>query len=348
VATIKNPLESRVLSETYFLNKITIKYSTLQSIMAMIMAVILAGLVSFIDVILRIDFLQIEDRVNYLTLAENSSLWFIDILSQPLVYIFIDEPFFKILFFLLNSIGLTPIGAIRAVIFFSTTVTFFVMLTRCKIPLFAFVFLLFFDWFIANYINSIRMGLATSLFLYASFYLKGGKQKYIFALTTLIHYSFIIVLGIVYFEYLFKKRKISVNKSILLTAILGFTFGLNVMVISSFIGFGDLSERYAQFDGIFNLGFGALFFLCILIIFIFQSSSFKTENLLSMMFITFYLSSVLFFPPISRILISTIVLILTSGFALRSYYKYLFISLIVLYSAIFTLSGRYDGAVFFF
>jgi hypothetical protein len=222
------------------------------------------------------------------------------------------------------------------------------MLTRCRIPLFAFVFLLFFDWFIANYINSLRMGLASSLFLYALFFLKGRRQKYLFALTTLIHYSFIIVLGIVFFEYLFKKRKISVNKSILLTAVLGFTFGLNVLYMSSFIGFGALSERYVQFDGTFNVGFGALFFLCILIIFLLQSSSFKTENLLSMMFITFYLSCVLLFPPISRILISTIVLILASGFALRSYYRYLFIFLTALYSAIFTLSGRYDGAVFFF
>jgi hypothetical protein len=348
VAIIKDFLELRVMPETYSLNKITMKASTLHLIMALIMAMVFAGLVSFVDVILGIDFLQIEDRVNYLTLAENSSLWFTDILSQPLIYIIIDKPLFKVVFFLLNSIGLTPIGAIRAVIFFSTAVTFFVMLTRCKIPLVAFVFLLFFDWFIANYINSLRMGFATSLFLYASFYLKGRKQKYIFALTTLIHYGFIIVLGIIYFEYVLKKRKISVNKSILLTAALGFTFGLNVLVISSFLGFGELSERYGQFDGIFNVGFGALFFLGILIIFLFQSSAFKVENLLSMMLITFYLSSVLFFPPISRILISTIVLILASGFALRSYYRYLFIFLIVLYSAVFTLSGRYDGAVFFF
>ena len=116
------------MPETYSLNKITMKYSTLHLIMALIMAMVFAGLVSFVDVILRIDFLQIEDRVNYLTLAENSSLWFTDILSQPLIYIIIDKPLFKVVFFLLNSIGLTPIDAIRAVIFFSTAVTFFVML----------------------------------------------------------------------------------------------------------------------------------------------------------------------------------------------------------------------------
>lgn len=330
--------------ETYSLNKITMKYSTFYLMAAMVFAT----LVSFVDVILQIDFLQIEDRINYLNLAEDSSLWFTDIFSIPLVYIIIDKPLFKLLFFLLNHIGLSPIGAIRAVIFFSTVVTFFIMLTRCRIPLLAFIFLLFFDWFIANYINSLRMALATSLFLYALFYLKGRKQKYIFLLTTLIHYGFILVLGIVYFEYILKKRKISVNISILLTAALGFAFGLNVLVISTFAGFGELSERYIQFDGNFNVGFGALLFLCILIIFLLQSSAFKIENLLSMMFITFYLSSVIFFPPISRILISTIVLILASGFALKSYYRYLFIFLIVFYSSIFTLSGRYDGAVFFF
>ena len=134
--------------------------------------------------------------------------------------------------------------------------------------------------------------------------------------------------------------------SVIITAITGFSFGLFVFIIATFLGFVDLSERYSDFEGWLNLSLGPIFFLCILIIFLLQDNNFKQKNLFSIMVMTFYISCVIIFPPISRILISTIVLVLISGFSIKSYYKLLFIILIFMYSSYFTFSGKLTELLF--
>ena len=220
------------------------------------------------------------------------------------------------------------------------------MLQNGRVPLYAFSFLLFFDWFISNYINSLRLALASSLFLLAWFYMNGRKKKLLLALTPLIHYNFFIVIGLVWLESYLKKAKASINISIMISAIAGLTFGLFVFIIANIIGFIELSDRYSEFGGFVGITFGPLFFLCILIIFLLQGKSFKQENLLSIMILTFYISAVLFFPPVSRVVISTIVLILVSGFSINSYYKHIFVLLIILYTYLFAASGKLIPALF--
>jgi len=309
-------------------------------------ALIFATLITFIDVVLNIHFLDIGDRVNYLARAISGAFYY-DNFSLLTFFISLrDEPLFSLIFFFMDQLGIPDVASVRTIIFLSTLTTFFVMLHNGRIPLYAFTFLLFFDWFISNYINSLRLALASSIFLLGWFYANGYKKKLIFALTPLIHYNFFIVLGLVWLESVLRKMKMSVDMSILITALSGLTFGIFVFIIANFVGFIELSDRYSGFDGFVGITLGPLFFLSLLIIFLMQGNAFKKKNLFSIMLITFYISSVFFFPPVSRVLISTIVLILVSGFSIKSYYKYIFIIMVMLYTFLFALSGKLIPAMF--
>ena len=118
------------------------------------------------------------------------------------------------------------------------------------------------------------------------------------------------------------------------------------LAIANTIGFIELSDRYSEFGGFVGVTLGPLFFLSILIIFLLQGKSFKQENQLSIMILTFYIMAVPFFPPVSRVVISTIVLILVSGFSIKSYYKHIFVLLIILYTTLFAASGKLIPALF--
>ena len=306
----------------------------------------LAICITFIDVILNINFIQIGDRVNYVALANNIESYIDIVSSQPSLFVLRDEPVWSLLFFFLDWIGLSNIATVRVTIFISSIITFFVMIDKGRIPLYAFIFLFFFDWFIGNYVNALRMGFASSIFLFGWFYANGKQQKLIWAFTPFIHYSFFIILGILFLESFFKKRRLSADISVIITALIGLFFGLFVFIIATFLGFGELSERYSDFEGWISVSLGPIFFSCILIIFLLQDNNFKQKNLFSIMILTFYISCVIIFPPISRILISTIVLILISGFSIKSYYKLLFIILIFMYSSYFTFSGKLTELLF--
>lgn len=309
-------------------------------------ALIFATLITFIDVVLNIQFLDIGDRVNYLARAISGRFYYDNFSFLTFFISLKDEPLFSLIFFFMDQLGIPDVASVRTIIFLSTLTTFFVMLHNGRIPLYAFTFLLFFDWFISNYINSLRLALASSIFLLGWFYLSGNKKKLIFALTPLIHYNFFIVLGLVWLESALKKMKISVDMSILITALSGFIFGIFVFVIANVLGFIELSDRYSDFDGFVGITLGPLFFLSLLIIFLMQGDAFKKKNLFSIIVITFYISAVFFFPPVSRVLISTIVLILVSGFSIKSYYKYIFIIIVMLYTVLFAASGKLIPALF--
>lgn len=311
-----------------------------------IIAIFFATLITYIDFILNIDFLDIGDRLNYLARAKNIE-FYNDGFSLIILLISLrDEPLFAFIFYFLDLIGLPDVASVRLIIFASTLTTFFIMLHKGRIPLYAFSFLLFFDWFISNYINSLRLALASSIFLLAWFYTTGKRKKLLIALTPLIHYNFFIVIGILWLESILKRAKVSIDVSIMISGIAGLAFGLFVFIIANTIGFIELSDRYSEFGGFVGVTLGPLFFLSILIIFLLQGKSFKQENQLSIMILTFYIMAVPFFPPVSRVVISTIVLILVSGFSIKSYYKHIFVLLIILYTTLFAASGKLIPALF--
>jgi hypothetical protein len=311
-----------------------------------VIALIFATLVTYIDIVLNINFLDIGDRVNYLTRAQNEVSYYNDFSFISFLISLRDEPLFAFVFLFMEKLGIPDVASVRIIIFISTLTTFFVMLHKGRVPLYAFSFLFFFDWFISNYINSLRLALASAVFLLAWFYTSGKMKKLLLVLTPLIHYNFFIVLGIIWLKSILKRMKMSVDMSIIITALAGATFGLSVFIIANIIGFVELSDRYSNFDGFIGISLGPLFFLSLLAIFLMQGNSFKHENLLSIMILTFYISAVFFFPPVSRVLISTIVLILVSGFSIKSYYKYIFVFMILLYTFLFATSGKLIPALF--
>lgn len=305
-----------------------------------LLSLFLSFFVAFFDVIFGIEMINIQDRVNYLARLDQIPLYFQQLESQPAILILRNEPLFSLMLYLLNASGLSTFASVRVMLLISSFLTFYVLMDKGKVPFYALLAILFFDWFIGNYTINIRQGIATSIFLYAFLYLQGKKKIFLLSLTPLIHYSFFIVNGLLFFERYLNKKKIGTDLTIIISASIGLIFGLGILVIAQFIGFGDLALRYSQFGDWLSVSLGPLFFLIILIIFIMQGHSFRVNNSFSIFVLCFYITSVIFFPPISRILICTISLIIISGFSIQSYYRYFFILFLFGYIVTFNMSGK--------
>jgi hypothetical protein len=305
-----------------------------------LLSLFLSFLVAFFDVIFAIEMIDIQDRVNYLARLDQIPFYFQQVESQPAILILRNEPLFSLLLYSFHAIGLSSLASLRVMLLISSFITFYALLDKGRVPFYALLAILFFDWFIGNYTINIRQGIATSIFLYAFLYLRGKKQLFFYALTPFIHYSFFIVNGLLFFERYLKKKKIATDITVLISASTGLIFGIVILVIAQFIGFGDLALRYSQFGNWLSISLGPVFFLIILVIFIMQGHTFRVNNSFSIFVLSFYITSVLFFPPISRVLICTISLIIISGFSIQSYYRYFFILFLFGYIVTFNMSGK--------
>ena len=89
-----------------------------------LIAFFFAVLITFIDVILNINFLDIGDRVNYLERAKNIEFYDDGFSLITFLISLRDEPLFSFIFYFLDSIGLPDIATVRVIIFASTLTTF--------------------------------------------------------------------------------------------------------------------------------------------------------------------------------------------------------------------------------
>ncbi len=282
---------------------------------------ILIFAITNIDLVFSITANQITDRANYQDNIIEGEQLYQNSISSGFPLIFFTEPLFKLIYYIFLVLDIQPEVAIKSIIFFMTTSTFLTLLNRFKITPFWIIVLLLSPTVIVNYIMTIRQGFATVLFLLLV-YNQNYKLKHVFIwLIPLFHYSFFIV-NIIYYYSLYFSDNNNPYKKIFFVLFISFFSSIIILKIVNFL---NLSYFIGYEDDLkFQFGLGIIFWFSILILFILEGKYFLRRNLFEVLSICFYVGSVSFFSPFSRILQAVSIFILIAGFELTGFRRQIF------------------------
>ncbi len=280
-----------------------------------------------IDIVFSINTDQITDRSNYQNNITDGEMLFTDAKESQFPFILFSEPLFKFVYYLFNILQIDSQIAVKIILFVMLSVTFYLLIKKTSITPFWIILIVLSPTVLVNYIMTIRQGFATVLFL-STLFLFSSRIKYILMLfIPLFHFSFFIVLPIYFLSFI--KKKFNLYIYLLLFILSSALFSililklLSLLNLSYFEGYEDESK--------FNFGFGLIFWSVILILFILEGKDFLLNNLFETLCICFYVASVSFFNPFSRILQAVSIILLVAGFRLSGRRKQLFKSLLFLY-----------------
>jgi hypothetical protein len=270
-----------------------------------------------IEIFFGLNIDQINDRANYHLNVDLISNWIESVGSSGLWMLVIDEPIFKLIIYIISLPGFDSELTIKMLIALSMGITVYTLSTKTNISVWWLVIAMIFPGILVNYVMTLRQGLALSFFMVGYFSKGRLSRNLLIGLSALIHYSFFIIIGIYLFSLNLSRVKFIPPKAIV---ILMFPFamlcGAMVLYGASFIGLNSLSDQYIEQASIVYFGFGQLFWLVVLILFLSNGNSFVRENFFSLFGIAFYIGSVIFFAPFSRIMQNIALFSMISGFSL--------------------------------
>ena len=284
-----------------------------------------------IDWFFSIEPSQITDRENYHLHVVNSENFFLRSFSIGFPLVLFFEPLYFLIIYFFSLFNLNPEFTIKIIIFLIILSIIFLIHNKTKTPLFWIILMSLTPILIANFVMTIRQGLAMSFFLYGYFQSNKSKRILFILLTPLIHYLFYIVV-VIYFlsNRLIKKNNINTNKIIVYTLIISSIISITIFKIINYIGLAKL-ESYVNDNQSGILGFGLVFWFAILILFMLEGKIFLKNNIFSLILISFYLGTVLFFAPFSRVLQATSPIILMTSFKLTKYRNYVYKTMLILF-----------------
>ena len=303
-------------------------------------AAIYAGFLVNIDAIFGISETNIKDRLNYINYFYGSAHLIDSSANQGLLDTLASEPVFVVIWYSLSLIARDSSNALAILIFVSSFLTAFVILERREIPFLWRVLILFFPWLIVNYIVNLRQGVAIAFFLYAHFHLNGRWKFLVYAITPLIHYSFLLIVGIFAIAHVLKKAKIANSIRMIISHATVMTVAAILLAIFArwvVVPVRELEVLFIRYaDSVSpQFGFGVIYWGIVWIIFVTSKKTFIKDNIVSILSIGLYLSLVVFFPPVSRIIQNMAPFILLAGFQLGGFrlaaFKLLFTFHIVLF-----------------
>ncbi|MCL1112987.1 EpsG family protein [Shewanella basaltis] len=272
--------------------------------------------------------LDLVDRENYLSYTELSSVHLIGYLNSGFIKLLTNEPLWLTLNIVLG-LFLEPENVLRTIIFFPAfIVSYLVIVKEPKIFLWA-VFILFFPLVIKNHIIHLRQGVAIAVFVIG--YLGGYRStiKNILIISTIfIHSSFYFVVLFYYTVIFINNIKISLDLKLSLVVLFCVAIGLSIGVLVEFTGARQVQRIENASGGSSGLSF--VFWLLIFISIIIQKKSYIRSNLFSLSQIILYLSTYFTFPYTARIFESSMIVILLSVVDVKSYKKFIPISMLVL------------------
>jgi hypothetical protein len=277
-----------------------------------------------IDVLFSIDSSQIVDRQNYLQHVINAENFFFRALNYGFPLFFIFEPLYFFIVYLITLFQFSPEITIKILIFISAFFTIYTLYNKSKISLFWIIVISLTPFFLANYIMTLRQGLAFCFFLLGHFYFKDWRKYFFILLSPLVHYLFYIVIVLYLFSNIIhNKNKFNIKYVLFFAMIFSCLISLTISNLIYGIGLDKLNSYVDENQG-GVLGFGLLFWFVILVLFYFEGSEYLRNNLFSILLIVFYLGSVTFFSPLSRVLQATSPIVFLSGFKLTKHRNILF------------------------
>lgn len=263
----------------------------------------------------------IKDRVNYLVYADTSDIIILGYISGGILSFLFNEPIWLGINILL-SFFLTPEQVVLLVIFFSASVTSFLILKVNPKYILFLLFILIFPQVIVKYVVHLRQGLAISFFLLGWFCLSTKWRWFFFISASLIHSSFLFVIAL----YFLSVTMLRLNFSNDLRSFIILAFGLIVSFGLGFIAssLGTRQSNEYNFNAADISGLGFIFWLGILILYWLQGREFTKNNAFSMAILVFYLTTYFFIEVTGRIFESALIIVLLSSLELTSWRKSLF------------------------
>jgi hypothetical protein len=267
----------------------------------------------------------IKDRMNYLGYVKDSSFIVLKYFSADPVSLFFNEPVWLGLNIGLSFL-LTAEQTVAVFIFFSASVTSYLIL-KVNPKAFLFLFcLLLFPQIITKFVVHLRQGLAITIFLMAWFSVSKSWRWFLFALTPLIHASFFFVLFLIFYVSILKKLKFAVDLRTIAIVILGLVIVIGLEFIVSALGARQAKQYEYSATEVSGLGF--LYWLAVFILYWLQGHSFTRENTFAMAAIAFYLTTYFLIEVTGRIFESTVIIVLLASLGLTSWRRKMFIGLI--------------------
>lgn len=270
---------------------------------------------------------NIVDRENYLIYAESSLIIIARYLNQGILSFLSNEPLWLFTNVLLSQFG-TPEQTIRLVTGISGFIIAFKVL-RFNPKYFVFLFfLLLLPQVMKNHVVHLRQGLAISVFI-MGWYLDNKRLRILLiGITPLIHSSFFFVLFLFGVNWFLSKIRFAIDLKAAFFISVSIILGLSFEVISSLLG-----SRQANLytEGASVSGFGFLFWLSILTIYLLEGKKFAQKHAFVISVLIFYLCTYFLFGATARVFESALLLIVLAGLSLTNWRKQAFYITSILY-----------------
>jgi hypothetical protein len=305
------------------INKLDLKRILLFSLPIIIIGLSVVNIETFFSIQLS----QITDRNNYHDNILDGEILFENAIDSNFPVIFFTEALFKFIYLIFFRLGVSPEISIKIIISISVFLFFKVLISIRELKFWEILLIFFCPTVIVNYVMTVRQGFALSVFLWIFYNM---KKRGFLNIVPLIHFAYFIVLPVYYLSSYLKKKNL-INPHVIL-----FGFFILSIFLSIFILKITNSLNLIYFDAFqdnvqFRLGFGVLFWFIILCLFISEGKVFLKNHLFESMVIIFYVGTVAFFNPFSRILQASSVFVLLSGFSLKAWRRQVFIILLIMF-----------------
>jgi len=295
-----------------------------------------------IETLLSIKLESITDRKNYHENIDSSLSLLIASLSIGFPIILFLEPLFQLLLFLFSLLQFDSDITLKIIIFIMLMLMFYFLHAKAKINIFWSIMIALSPVVLANYVMTIRQGVASTFFLFG-YFSSSRKKKYIsYILTPLVHYSFYFVLPIKYLSIKLNNFKSNPKIFILVFILSSFIASLFIISFSKLL-YIDKLQGYYENQVEAKFGLGIIFWLIVLFLFILEGNYFIKKWSYQTLILSFYIGSVMFFNPSSRILQVNSVLILIAGFSLTGYRNIFFKTILILLILYFFIEYIFTG-----
>ncbi|BDX03990.1 hypothetical protein MACH16_27380 [Marinomonas pontica] len=264
----------------------------------------------------------IKDRANYLVYAGGSDLIILRYISGGVLSFVFNEPIWLSINIFL-SLFFAPEQVVSFVIFFSASVTAYLILQDN--PRF-FLFLLFFLIFpqvIGKYVVHLRQGLAISVFLLGWFCLSMKLRWLLFISASLIHASFFFIIALYILSVITRKLNFAIDLRSFVIFIFGLIVSFGLGFVATLLGARQSNEY--DFSAAEVSGLGFIFWLGVLVLYWLQGREFTKRHAFSMTVLVFYLTTYFFIEVTGRIFESVVIIVLLSSLELTNWRKKLFI-----------------------
>jgi hypothetical protein len=286
--------------------------------------------------------MNFQDRISYINYANFSDVLLLNYWNRGILQFFSNEPLWLCINIVLKYF-LDAENVVRFIIFSSSLIFSYKILSINKESLLIAIFLLLMPVVLKNFITHLRQGLAISLFIL--FYFSNSNQKKLsFLIPPFVHSSFFFLSLLYYSAFLLKKYRQGIDVRLLyyFFSMLFIVFALEY--ISYWFG---ARQAYAYgFESSSGSGLGFIFWFFIFILLVSEGYEYFIENEFVLTIVALYLMSYFFLEVTARIFESGIILVFLAGLRLNRTRKFLFLASMIFYMSM-TWYGRFHSEFMF-